>query len=94
MDAQKSLLEQSERKEKAIMQQFTTLKEYSLIYDNASWEDKRRIVAALIEKVTVGAGNAPGNYNIEITFRIGLDWLEDLQTETDRTTAIIDLPCA
>ena len=42
-------------------------------YQNATVEEKRRIVSALIERVTVSRG-----YEIHIQFRVGLDVLNNL----------------
>ncbi len=72
MDEQRMLLCKKECQERSIAQQFAMLKDYAMIYENADMEEKRLIVAALIEKVLVSRG-----YEIEIHFRIGIDLLED-----------------
>ena len=75
MELQKELLEKTEKKEKAIEQQFQQLKSYAEIYHNATMEEKRRVVSALIERVTISRG-----YQIQIQFRVGLDLLENLES--------------
>lgn len=75
MELQKELLEKTERKEKAIEQQFQQLKSYAEIYHNATMEEKRRVVSALIERVTITRG-----YQIQIQFRVGLDLLKELES--------------
>lgn len=73
MEAQKTLLQETQKKEDAIAEQFNQLKGYSQVYRSASMEEKRRIVSALVERVTVARG-----YDMEIKFRVGLDVLDNL----------------
>ena len=74
MEQQKQLLSDSENREKMVAQQFELLKGYAEVYEGATFEEKRKIVSALIERVEVSRG-----YQVKIQFRVGLDLLEDLQ---------------
>ena len=74
MEKQKQLLSDSENREKLVAQQFELLKGYAEVYEGATFEEKRKIVSALIERVEVSRG-----YQVKIQFRVGLDLLEDLQ---------------
>ena len=51
------------------------------VYRDASFEEKRRIVSALVEEVRVSRG-----YKIQIMFRVGVDLLEGFAEETGNVT--------
>ena len=71
MENQRSLLVQTRRQEEAISQQFQELKGYAQVYRDTDFDEKRRIVSALVEKVMASRG-----YKIQIMFRVGVDLLE------------------
>lgn len=73
---QKALLQQTQQKEKAVAESFRQLQGYAQAYRSADFEEKRRIVSALIERVTVSRG-----YEIQIQFRVGLDVLKEIEDE-------------
>ena len=73
MEAQKTLLRETQLRQEAVAEHFQQLKGYAQVYQNATMEEKRRIVSALIERVTVSRG-----YEIHIQFRVGLDVLNNL----------------
>ena len=60
-------------RQEAVAEHFQQLKGYAQVYQDATTEEKRRIVSALIERVTVSRG-----YEIHIQFRVGLDVLNNL----------------
>ena len=73
MEAQKVLLRETQLRQEAVEEHFQQLKGYAQVYQDATMEEKRRIVSALIERVTVSRG-----YEIHIQFRVGLDVLNNL----------------
>lgn len=73
MEAQKMLLRETQLRQEVVAEHFQQLKGYAQVYQNATMEEKRRIVLALIERVTVSQG-----YEIHIQFRVGLDVLNNL----------------
>ena len=81
MENQRSLLVQTSRQEESISRQFQELKGYAQVYRDASFEEKRRIVSALVEEVRVSRG-----YKIQIMFRVGVDLLEGFAEETGNVT--------
>ena len=56
-------------------------KEPAQVYRDASFEEKRRIVSALVEGIRVSR-----DYKIQIMFRVGVDLLEDFAEETGNVT--------
>ena len=74
METQKALLQEAQLRQEAAAEQFQQLKGYAQVYRNATTEEKRRIVSALVERVTVSRG-----YDIHIQFRVGLDVLKDVE---------------
>lgn len=73
MEAQKTLLRETQLRQETVAEHFQQLKGYAQVYQNATMEEKRRIVSALIERVTISRG-----YDIHIQFRVGLDVLNNL----------------
>lgn len=73
MEAQKALLKETQLRQESVAEHFQQLKGYAQVYQDATMEEKRRIVSALIERVTVSRG-----YEIQIQFRVGLDVLNNL----------------
>lgn len=71
MEAQKTLLRETQLRQEVVAEHFQQFKGNAQVYQNATMEEKRRIVSALIERVTVFQG-----YEIHIQFRVGLDVLE------------------
>lgn len=72
MEAQKALLRETQLRQETAAEHFQQLKGYAQVYRNATMEEKRRIVSALVECVTVSRG-----YDIHIKFRVGLDVLNN-----------------
>lgn len=77
MENQKELLAASEIREKMAEQQFELLKGYAEVYEQATFEEKRKIVSALIERVEISRGYKI-QIQIQIQFRVGVDLLEDM----------------
>ena len=81
MEAQKALLRETQLRQESVAEHFQQLKGYAQVYQNATMEEKRRIVSALIERVTISRG-----YEIHIRFRVGIDLLEGFAEETGNAT--------
>ena len=81
MENQRSLLVQTRRQEEAISQQFQELKGYAQVYRDTDFDEKRRIVSALVEKVMASRG-----YKIQIMFRVGVDLLEGFAEDMGNIT--------
>lgn len=75
MEEQRKILENIQQKEENISQQIKLLKGYAPLFREGTIEEKRRIISALIEKVSISRG-----YDIHIQYRIGVDLLENLDT--------------